>query len=436
MGYIAVIAASYILRFFPEFFSRPLLVLPALALAAAVMLCRGECALSLILAALMFHSVLQSVPYVSLDAAVPAEEISSLYGRVIQDSTMRRNGTGYRIAVSMAADGEGNLFSASGCIFVTAPQSDLCCGDRVRSDGRVSGEIFISYSAELLERSRLTEIRRVVLEWTRGRLRPYGDAGELALRLLSGTGERGEFSLTDDALASGLSHILALSGMHLSIIAMLISPPLVIILGRRWGRAAVTVFLFIFSFLTGWRPSLARAFIFRLLSGICGELEISFVLSFVILLALFPESAADLGAAYSFISLGGIFLVSERIGRALRRIFPIPPSLSSSLAASAGALLFTIPLTESISGSYQTGAVITSFPVSALITLFMALSIAVLIFPPLGIMLEYLYKAAESMFSIAALFPVSTGPMPYAVLIAVSAFLIIAGGERRGSRQL
>ncbi len=434
MGYAAVISAYYAIMMHPAFFSRPLAVFPLLVLLSLLLMASSSDALPAVIAALMFHVSLAAVPCSLFMVSIPPEDAAALYGRCIQDSSMRENGSGYRLEVSMVSDRDGNLFSACGSIYVVAPPSDLSYGDSVMARGRLDGSIFIASSSLLIERGRLSDIRRAAVGWVRERFRPMGEAGELSLRLLLGIGERSGFALSEDARLSGLSHILALSGMHLSIIASVISPPLEAMLGRRRAMAAESAALFLFSFLAGWRPSLSRALIFRILMRCRLGTGISFVLSYIILLALFPEAAMDLGGAYSFISLGGIFILSGRIDRTLRLFLPLPPAFSASAASSIAALLLSIPLTLEVFGSYQLGAIITTFPVSAAMTLYMVVSLAVLAFPPLSVLLDPLFCAVSWMFRMSAIFPELHGYGGYMAFVFAAAILIAAGsfaGRRR-----
>ena len=355
--YIAVIGAVYSSWFYPEFFSRPLVIIPVFS----VLLLAGKReAVRYLLVLSIFMVTMFSLSSATPDISIERDAVSTLYGKVIQDSSKKRGrSTGYRVMLEAVSDNKGNLFSADGSIYVIAPSSDFIYGDIVRSDGYFSGEIFISGSARLIERSPAASLRHHASSWIKSRLRSAGEAGELGMRLILGYGEEGVFALSENARKSGLAHVLALSGMHLSIIALIISKPLRLIFGRRSG-GIIDIILFLFSFLSGWRPSLVRAFIFRMLYRNLGMDE-AFMLSYVILLSLFPESVIDLGAMYSFISLGGIFILSDILDESVRSILPIPYSFSVSAAASAAALIFSIPLTIDVFGSYQLGAIITSF---------------------------------------------------------------------------
>ena len=327
--------------------------------------------------------------------------------------------------LSSAADEDGNLFSAEGSIYVIASASDLAFGDSAVLFGTLDGDVFYAHSISRGERGWIGKMRSHVIEWIKDRLSPFSDAGEFASLLLLGTGRDGAFPLMDNARKAGLSHVIALSGMHLSILAMMISWPLERIFGQRGGKAAVFVVLFLFTFLAGFRPSLLRALLFRFLLSLGFSIEQSFTLSLAALLILAPWSAVDLGAAYSFLSLGGIFLMSRTLNRAVCSLFPLPVSLSGSIAASTAALLFSIPLTISVFGEYQLGAIITSYPFGLLIILYMWTAIITIALPPAAIVLQILYTASEKLFLIASSLPVSDGLLPY-VLLAASSLLLYA----------
>ena len=425
IGYGAVIAAVYLAWFYPEFFSRPLVVMPVFAL--LLLKERGK-GLLYLFALSLFGVTLYALAASSPEVSVDKSRINALYGSVIQDSSQKKGrSTGYRIRMDAVSDEDGNLFSASGNLYVVAPSSDFVYGDRIETHGRFSEEIFIASSSRLLERGRTAALRHNAVSWIKDRLRDAGSAGELGMRLLLGYGDDGVFALSDNARQSGLSHVLALSGMHLSIIAVIVSKPLGLIFGKK-SRHLVSIILFLFSFLSGWRPSLMRAFIFRMLYQRGISMEESFMLSYIILLMIFPESVIDLGAMYSFISLGGIFILSESLDESMRNIIPLPYSFSVSAAASASALLFSIPLTLDVFGSYQLGAIISSFPFSALISLYMWVAIAVVCMPCLSPLLELFYKILEKAFELAAIFPQSDSLLSYLILLA-SVFSVLLLGK-------
>ncbi len=364
-----------------------------------------------------------------LSYGIDEELVDGCIVRALQDSVQRDGrSSGYRARL-IASSAEDSLHKADGIVYVIADQDDVMEGDVLYLAGSASGVILRSYSSSLISTSLLRPIRRFFREMIISRLR-CGEAGELALRLILGTGEMGGYSLFDQARISGLSHVLALSGMHLSIIAMMLSKILVF-LNRKHSDAIISIFLFFFTMLSGWRPSLLRAFLFRLLLRFSGDTEDSFLMSALILFAFQEEALADLGAQYSLLSLGGIFLLSERICRGIRALLPLPYAISSSAASSLAALVFSAPLTMRIFGVYTAASVLYTLPASAIITLYMIVSI-ICLFLPLFPLLEAMHLLAEAFFSFAARFPQAEGPEPYIAMVSVSLLLcLIAWAEAR-----
>ena len=70
-----------------------------------------------------------------------------------------------------------------------------------------------------------------------------------------------EKDIRDDFANCSLSHILAVSGMHISYIIIGVSALLNKILGKRCGRIVTIILLILYTVLTGFTPSLARAII-------------------------------------------------------------------------------------------------------------------------------------------------------------------------------
>ena len=270
----------YLSHFAPWVISRPFLVLSILSVLALAASRRADRALMIVIVASLFVSFSSSLSVSFVSYGFPASSVKAIYGRVVQDSAQKTGRmSGYRLSLMAAEDGKGSVTTARGSIYVLSEQSDLFTGDEVRVSGYVSGEIFIGTST-LLYRPWSAEVRRAMILWVRDRLRS-GNAGELAMRLLLGAGEDGLYGLAEDARLSGLSHVLALSGMHLTILASVLSFPLSLLPWKRGRLVVIDSFLLFFSFLSGWRPSLVRAFIFRLLLEYMHMISIPFQCNFL-----------------------------------------------------------------------------------------------------------------------------------------------------------
>ena len=221
----------------------------------------------------------------------------------------------------------------------------------------------------------------------------WNGAGGLLLALLCGSREYLEGSLYSNFKNAGLSHIIALSGMHLSMFSAI-----ALFFGSRFGRKKFTFIirltvLIIFVWFAGFSPSLLRAFICSMLllfAAIAGvkEPDMLMILSFSFLLQciISPSDLQNTGFMLSYGALAGILITSRYLTKLLMRLFPSYFSLS--LSASCGAQIFTAPISLKLFGSYSPIGVIATVFVSPLITIFiysgLAFIILSLIFPSLS----------------------------------------------------
>lgn len=233
----------------------------------------------------------------------------------------------------------------------------------------------------------------------------WGNGGGLLLALLSGSKEYTESKTSEAFKNAGLSHILALSGMHLSMFSAIS-----LFLGNMIGRKKLTyliriIALILFVWFAGFSPSLLRAFICALLSLLSTmngnkKTDLLLILSFSFLLQsiISPSDIHNIGFIMSYGALAGIIISSSFFKFLYSRLFP--NFLSNSLAASSGAQLITAPVSLRVFGSFAPIGIVATTIISPLITIFiysgLALIIMSLIFPllegPSGIFINFQYN--------------------------------------------
>ena len=196
-------------------------------------------------------------------------------------------------------------------------------------------------------------------------------------------------NLTDEFTTSleraGLSHTVAVSGMHLAFLASLLTA----LLGR--GRRSTALFtvlwVALFCGIAGNTPSVLRAAVMILMLQLAPLLDrerdgpTSLALALLLLLWVNPFSAAHIGLQLSFAAVAGILLVSDRIqdwlmnrfkmdewrkaaGWRQRQLRKVPYFVVSTLSATLGASVLTIPL---VAVHFQMVSLIS--PLSNLLTL-------------------------------------------------------------------
>jgi len=179
----------------------------------------------------------------------------------------------------------------------------------------------------------------------------------------------------DSFRQAGCSHVLALSGMHLSLLALGLTtvfqrraPPGVVFGG-------VQVVLGAFCFLAGPIPSLLRAWVMAALAGwwalVRSPVPLRELLaqSYLVSVLIWPPLASTLSLQLSFLAMAGLFWWCQPWDRFLR---PFAGRwVAQNLAASAAALAATIPLTLTLFGEVRWIGLIMTPPLVFLTTIFL-----------------------------------------------------------------
>ncbi len=361
-------------------------------------------------------------------SGLPEQQIRDFEGVLAEDSSPVSGGAVlYRVRLRRVG-AQGLRASASGLVEltvrggprlywgrqvrVTAAVRRESAGGRARAVSRASaGELaLLGYASRLLE----------------GRARVHGElerrlaaaapasAGLLSALLLANRAgvdaeERGLFQ------RSGSLHLLALSGLHASILFGVAAFLLSWLPDRRWRAAAGAALLAPYLLLAGASPSLARAVV-MLGAGALGYLldrdtrTLNLLsLAGAAILLTDPAAAAELSFQLSFVSLLGILL----LGQAMRRHLtpPLPPFLGSAVAISLGAQAATTPILLAVFGAAYPAGALAALPLIPMVTVFLwgglaALLLSLLPLPPLLAMpLEILHRGILAVLDFFARFP-------------------------------
>jgi competence protein ComEC len=418
---------------------------------------------------------------------VPPESLRGLKGVLLEDPQPAAGGRAMALLSLRESFGRGETrASASGSIPVYFPQE---AGGRLREFGRgtlifAEGrpaerkkkgdsakagnggvDFFIAESLHVLtpasapERFRTGLRLNLIGRFTRAASRPVSvfgrtlrtgeDWGGLSLALLLGIRDNLDSGLAGFYRDAGCSYVLALSGMHLAVLAALISFLLKKLLGLKFSALAGACIIVLYCLLVGSLPSLNRAALMYLLGvlAILGSLPREpfslLSLSFLIQLVFSPSSGLSVSFILSYLALVGILSVGE----ALCGIFSgkIPESLLKPLSASLGAFLVTAPVTVCFFGTLRPVGIITGLALVPLTTVFMTVSLAWLaldIFSPflsglLSPFLLLLYGLMEKIVGLAARMPgLSEMPLVPVTLLSLglSVFIICFAAKLRLKR--
>jgi competence protein ComEC len=155
--------------------------------------------------------------------------------------------------------------------------------------------------------------------------------------------------VSDNFQIMGVSHLLAISGLHVGILAMALTTFLRRLkLSYKWRLPILVIFLSIYSLMTGLSPSIVRAslmMIFYLVGEALGQRAdriTGLALSMLIILIISPLALFQAGFQLSYAAVAGILLLSQRFTEGpLRRL---PGALREITAVNLSAQLATLPL--------------------------------------------------------------------------------------------
>ena len=203
---------------------------------------------------------------------------------------------------------------------------------------------------------------------------PSGTAGLVKALVTGDRTDLGE-EWTQPLNRAGLSHVVAVSGMHMAFLAGMVS--LLLGVSRRLTAVVVVVLAVAFAALTGGAPSVVRAAVMIILlqlAPLVGRERddlTALAAALLVLLLANPLSAWDVGLQLSFAAVAGLILFGNSVRSGL--LSPLPDGIAclapvewvaSGLAATLAASLFTVPLTALWFGTVPLAA-----PVSNLLCL-------------------------------------------------------------------
>ena len=386
--------------------------------------------LSSLICVIIFYSGLFSIPdRTGPRSLLNTEKLTEISGTILSSPAKTGNGSYYTASFSLesAADARSYRSTASGRIKIMIP-SELAeayspgkltsrsseaflyeAGGHCTFRGRLSNNVFYVRQCTAAFwpstcQGRLRRFRALCRLHFKRLMYAWGSGGGLLLALLCGAREYTDAATSDAFRRAGLSHILALSGMHLSMFSAI-----ALFFGNRTGVRKLTFILRIaalvgFVWFAGFSPSLVRAFICALLTitaSIAGAQKPDMLsilcFSFLIQSAICPQDIHSPAFILSYGALAGILLSGSFFHRFYSRFSPKP--LASSLSAASGAQTFTAPISLRLFGSFSPIGIVSATVVSPFITLFiysgLALILLSLIFPilakPSGIFINFQY---------------------------------------------
>lgn len=339
---------------------------------------------------------------------IPAASVSGLKGQIVSNPVQHSNGRFYSLELSVEkslSSLKGHSFEsgASGhvqCLLPSAMVESIYPGKLFSSFGKKmvveKGESFILYGSFFdglfiasdglyLEKNdslkdRLVHARSFSRIQFKRLMFGWKKAGGFVLALLSGAKEYTDRKLTEDFRTAGLSHILALSGMHLSFFAGLAGGTGKRLFGKKSSLLLRFLGIVFFVWFAGLSPSLFRALLCSLMMLLCTavfslDADYFIVLCSVFLLhcTMIPKDIFSAAFILSYGALAGILLFSDFFSLGLCPF--VPNKISKSLSASLGAQFATAPASVHMFGCLMPCGIVSTVVVSPMVSLFIFLSL-------------------------------------------------------------
>jgi len=358
---------------------------------------------------------------------VPQEKITAISGVLLEDPRIISQGRAMAVlSLTSCLSSKGARVSSSGVITVFFPQDNALRlrefgrGTAVFSEGRLrhleSGWVYSADSMHIVKKAAAVERMRTGVRLNLISRFEGKKWGGLALSLLVGIRDSLDSNLAVLYRDTGCSHILALSGMHLAVIAALIAFFLKKPLGLKMSAAAGAVIICLYCFLVGPMPSLNRSAIMYLIGviAVIGAFPRSampvLALSFLLQIIISPAEGNTISFTLSYAALAGILITGQSLfglcaGKA-------PDFILQPFTASCGAFLASAGITCFTFGVIVPMGIITGLFLVPLTTVFMIVSLAWLVLDAvsLSFILDFplllLYELQEKIVSAAGVIPV------------------------------
>jgi competence protein ComEC len=156
--------------------------------------------------------------------------------------------------------------------------------------------------------------------------------------------------LRDAFQASGLQHLLAVSGQNVAIVAVgVVMAARIVGLGRLVGEALAILVVLSYALAVGWQPSVVRAAVAGTLASLAWIVARprdrwhALAVAALVLLAWMPRSALEPGFQLSFAAVAAIFVVLPRMS-GVPDAYPVPRGFWDVLVVATACGLVTAPI--------------------------------------------------------------------------------------------
>jgi competence protein ComEC len=385
---------------------------------------------------------------------IPEQKVVALNGVLLDDPRMIKGGRIMSVLSLRECVGQGGLQVKSKGeipVFFPAESAEKLKGFGRGTTGFTEGKLhtsaakwtYSSESAHIVKPASVMERFRTGVRLNLSARFSGSSWGGLSLALLLGIRDNLDTNFAAMYRDAGCSYILALSGMHLAVLASLIALILKKPLGLKAAAVASALIIIIYHFIVGPLPSLSRATLMYLLGviavlGFFPKEPLSVLgLSFLLQIVISPASGNSISFILSYLALAGILVIGEPLYSLLSG--KVPDFLARPLTASCGAFIATAGVTSFSFGVLAPIGILVGLILVPLTTVFMIGSIIWLVLDmfslsrflrlPLSVIYQVMEKTASLANTVSGISP--RPAMIIALSIVLSLFIVLFEHRRR-----
>lgn len=393
--------------------------------------------------ALFMVAVLMSCNLVRMHTP-PCLEVGSYLVSGTVESVDKPNSYGKREVIVVNASVSRREYSGKICI-QTSSKREVKIGDVINAYVRVNADLIEKDGEDSFDKHKyylsrsigvfcvakdftIMESGKLPLQRIRGAIREsfenkanelFGSDSDTAITLLMGSTEAMPDERKDLYRKAGISHILAISGFHMSIIVSIIGKTLP--KHKRWLRISIIgIVMLIYCILCVQSPGIIRSAVMTFAMLVSSALErredglSAISIAVIVILMVNPYQLYSISFQLSFAACFGIITLGASITRYIKRIGEVPKlGLSTSVSASTATIMLQMRYFGTIS-TYTLLANLIAVPIFSLILpLMLFVQILGYVFPAFAYILAYIPR---SLLFINDKFISAVANMPYSVL--------------------
>ncbi len=330
----------------------------------------------------------------------PAEDCVRLKGRLTAEPSWNSRGNLiFTLEMEELEQHSGAQAAGKGSIRVSlseqeafSPESWLR-GDSVDLEGRftVDGTLFFGKSLLVYESTGPGRFRRWIVNRVHRKAEALSEfSASLLPALVLGLKHPDQDRSSALFRETGTAHIIALSGFHSGLVALLLYLLFKRPAGHRGALVLSALGLLVYLYLAGPKPSLIRSVLMYQIIILCKlkhvrpDLKKVLAASYLVSALICPASLHTLSARLSYLALWGILSGSTLLAGVLPMWIPL--GLRTALGASMAAQLWTLPLVLFSFGVWYPAGLAASLVLTPLVTLYMYSGILYLFLPDLSLL--------------------------------------------------